>query len=107
MMGDMADFMEMQLDRALEEESKAWEAEQRLKTKRVYWTTREGERILIQDMTDSHLDNSINMLERNIKSGRYKNQSLEQEPSHDDELEVKKKHDLKILIKERLLRKKD
>lgn len=32
-----------------------------------FWTTKDGERIRYQDMTQSHLENAFNMLERHRK----------------------------------------
>ena len=34
---------------------------------KIYWTTKEGKKIWIRDMEDSHLDNCIKFLQRKIR----------------------------------------
>ena len=44
--------------------------------KHTYWQTQGGKQILITDMDDKHLDNSINMLERQNLTGSYGHELL-------------------------------
>jgi hypothetical protein len=34
----------------------------------IYWTTREGKRILVDDMTESHAKNTLKMILRNLNN---------------------------------------
>ena len=38
----------------------------------IYWTTREGKRILVDDMTDSHAKNTLKMILRNRQNALLK-----------------------------------
>lgn len=77
-MGDMAYYRDIKTDRISEIEehfvnsdSEHFEGES---YEKMIWTTKEDRRILISDMTDSHLQNTRMMLERNdlIDSVQYK-----------------------------------
>jgi len=37
-----------------------------------YWTTESGDKILISDMTTSHLKNSIRFIEQKVSSDKFK-----------------------------------
>lgn len=74
-MGDMADYY---MDLALDAE---WELERRAKdVYRFYedgtltWKTKDGNKLLISEMSDTHIVNSINML---IKKDKYLDQYTE------------------------------
>lgn len=41
-----------------------------------YWTTESGDKILISDMTTSHLKNSIRFVEQKISSNKYNSKSV-------------------------------
>lgn len=41
-----------------------------------YWTTESGDKILISDMTTSHLKNSIRFVEQKINTDKYKSKSV-------------------------------
>lgn len=44
--------------------------------KKHYWTTRDGEKILVFNMTTSHLRNTINCILNGKITGRYKNRHV-------------------------------
>lgn len=73
-MGEMADYyrdFENEFDDSEHFEGESYE--------KMIWTTKEGERILISDMTDSHLQNTKRMLERNNHTNLVQYQRIVEE----------------------------
>lgn len=70
-----------------------------------YWTTREGERIALKDMTTDHVENALRYLQKRIKSGdttvivTYGGMGWEGDDMWYDEEEVDRKKDMQRWVR--------
>jgi len=62
-MGDIAEYyMSHLIEEDFVEKAKADKLEEAYEARKLYWETKTGKKILVHELTDSHIKNIINML---------------------------------------------
>jgi mannose/cellobiose epimerase-like protein (N-acyl-D-glucosamine 2-epimerase family) len=65
----------------------------------LYWTTKEGKKILLSEMEDSHLMNALFMTERNLKTAQEKMDAFDKEMTEVQNKRIKLRDSMNIYEK--------